>query len=369
MEKKSKLSRLITKLGSVRLSQIWDIFKKPFNFCWKAGLIIVALVCVVAIGDLLIDECKSALGLEHYYWQDEPLANDIEVRHYSDGMVAAYDLKTDKRMSPMVKWISGVPCRDSLTVFCDKNDKRGFLNVNTGKVVIDGQYSHAWHFSEGLAAVVSDNGKIGFINYDNEMVIPAEYDYVEESEYLFKDGMCVIRDAQTMKYGVIDREGNLRLPMDYSMIFKNDGQDSWYIRKNGKVGLTDSHMNIIFEPIYTNISVSGCKDSAYVTLDGVKQLVSFDGEVIIPFVIDEAWALTYRGSDDEGCDVSLTHPYLVEVLVDYGCHGVMDTRTGKMIVPAVYSDITMISKDIMMAEIDHNEENNIVFTSSGQMVK
>ena len=368
MEKKSKLSRLITKLGSVRLSQIWDIFKKPFNFCWKAGLIIVALVCVVAIGDLLIDECKSALGLEHYYWQDEPLANDIEVRHYSDGMVAAYDLKTDKRMSPKVKWISGVPCRDSLTVFCDKNDKRGFLNVNTGKVVIDGQYSHAWHFSEGLAAVVADNGKIGFVNYDNEMVIPAEYDYMEGYDYMFKDGMCVVFDCQSNKCGAIDSEGNLRMPMEYMWIYKNAGQDTWYIQKDDKTGLADAQMNIIFEPIYSHISVAD-DDTAYLTLNGVKQLVSFDGEVILPFVIDEAWALTYRGTGDDGSDMTFTHPYLVEVFVNYGCHGVMDTRTGKMIIPAIYSDINMVSKDIIMAEIDRNEENNIVFNSSGQMVK
>ena len=40
------------------------------------------------------------------------------------------------------------------------------------------QYKHAWHFSEGLAAVVTDNGKVGFINYDNEMVIPAVYEFV-----------------------------------------------------------------------------------------------------------------------------------------------------------------------------------------------
>lgn len=47
------------------------------------------------------------------------------------------------------------------------------------EVVIDGQYKRAWHFSEGLAAVVADNGKVGFVNYDNEMVIPAIYSDIE----------------------------------------------------------------------------------------------------------------------------------------------------------------------------------------------
>ena len=46
----------------------------------------------------------------------------------------------------------------------------------------------------------------------------------------------------------------------------------------------------------------------------------------------------------------------------------MDTRTGKMVIPAIYSDISMISKDLLMAQLD-GEENNIVFTTSGVVVK
>ena len=55
--------------------------------------------------------------------------------------------------------------------------------------------------------------------------------------------------------------------------------------------------------------------------------------------------------DDEADEYEL-HPYLVEVMIDYNCHGVMDSRSGKMVIPAIYSDITMISKDLLMAEVD-----------------
>ena len=40
-----------------------------------------------------------------------------------------------------------------------------------------------------------------------------------------------------------------------------------------------------------------------------------------------------------------------------------------MVVPAIYSDINMISKDLLMAEIDGDVENNVVFTTSGEVVK
>ena len=196
MEKKSRIRRFLAKVGGIRLSQIFDKFRKPFNFCWKAGLAILAIVFLIQLAEALIDTCKDHLGLTHYSWGDENLGMNIEIRHFSNNQAATYNKLTDKRLSPKVRWISCVPERDSLTVFCDKEGKRGYLNVNTGKVVINGQYNHAWHFSEGLAAVVADNGKVGFINYDNEMVIPAVYDYVVDYE---GDALEILKEDQTLR--------------------------------------------------------------------------------------------------------------------------------------------------------------------------
>lgn len=370
MEKKSRFSKFLTKVRSVRIGQIWEKFRKVFNFCWKVGMALAGIVIVISLVEECIDWAKDELGLTHYYWGDEDLGKNIEIRHFSDDLCATYNCITDERLSPKVKWISCVPERDSLTVFCDKNGKRGYLNVNTGKVVIEGQYKHAWHFSEGLAAVVADNGKVGFINYDNEMVIPAQYDYVMGHDYIFTDEICILIDRTSMKYGAIDTTGTLKLPMEYSSIFKGYDESTWYLRKNGKCGLADARLNVIFEPVYDNIYSQPHKNNAYLTLNGVKQLVSFDGEVLLPFVIDETWPLEYQtNSDNSDGSICALHPYLVEVMVDYRCHGVMDSRTGRMVIPAIYTDVKMISKDLIMVEIDDNEESNLVFTTGGVMVR
>jgi hypothetical protein len=47
----------------------------------------------------------------------------------------------------------------------------------------------------------------------------------------------------------------------------------------------------------------------------------------------------------------------------------MDSRTGKIIVPAVYSDVMLISKDLIMVELNGNEENNLVFNSKGVKIE
>ena len=124
------------------------------------------------------------------------------------------------------------------------------------------------------------------------------------------------------------------------------------------------------EPEYDNIRSNSSDNNAYLTLNGVKQLVSFDGEVILPFVIDQTWPLKYMVKyHDDMADEYELHPYLVEVMIDYNCHGVMDSRSGKMVIPAIYSDINMISKNLLMAEVDGDEENNVVYNTSGVIIE
>lgn len=236
MKIRTKYKTLIAKIKDTRLGQIWDSLKAPFNFCWKAGAVVFLVVVSICLLEGAWNKCSNYFGLKHYYWCDEDLTENIEIQRFSNNQVATYNKITDQRMSPKVRWISCVPDRDSLTVFCDKEGKRGFLNVNTGKVVISGQYKRAWHFSEGLAAVVGENGKVSFINYDNELVIPMQYDYVEDFDYLFVRGHCVMRDSESGNLGVIDRSGNVVLPFEYTDIFEaSESEDTWYVKKRRKM--------------------------------------------------------------------------------------------------------------------------------------
>lgn len=320
MQTNSKTKRFLTSIGKV------------FNFCWKAGTILIGVALLITLIDSCADWIKRKTTDIHYYWEDETLGEHIEVHHFDDNTCFTYNTLTGKRISPKVRWISGVPQRDSLTVFCDLEGKRGFININTGEIVIEAQYKHAWHFSEGLAAVVDESGKVGFINHNAEMVIPANIAYDSEREYIFANGICVIRDCESGLFGAIDSTGKTK-----------------------------------FESIYKRITLAedGSR-SVFLTLDGVKQQLSLDGEVLQPFLYDEIWPLRYvSGTDECGDNIYEIHPYLLEVLVDYGCHGVMDSRSHKMIIPAIYSNIEMVGKDLILAELDNNEENNILFNSSG----
>ena len=147
-------------------------FKKGLNVTWK---VMLSVVCLIAI---IIGVCVLNAFYEHstrkYF--DRRLSNDVKVLSARNGgEYFVYNEKSSEFTLKNLDWVSTRPDNDSLTVFC-KDDKRGYLNVNTGEMVIAPEYDHAWVFSEGLAAVVKDN-KVGFINKDNELVIPYKFDY------------------------------------------------------------------------------------------------------------------------------------------------------------------------------------------------
>ena len=74
--------------------------------------------------------------------------------------------------------------KDTLVCFSD-GKKRGYFSKNTGKVIIEPKYDHAWVFSDGLASV-DDSGYIKFIDGTGMVVIDQKMPYIPNMEgYVF----------------------------------------------------------------------------------------------------------------------------------------------------------------------------------------
>ena len=55
-----------------------------------------------------------------------------------------------------------------------------------------------------------------------------------------------------------------------------------------------------------------------------------------------------------------THPYLVDYTIDI-YHGGLDTRTNKVVIPAIYDSIEMISKDMIKASLGLENIESVLF--------
>lgn len=125
---------------------------------------------------------------------------------------------------------------DSLGMYSDNmlvakvGDKYGFLNEE-GKESVPFVYSQAHNYSEGLAAVVNENGKYLFIDKSGNVTIkPKEYDRVDN----FQNGTCKVYRKD--KVWEIDREGKKvkdstkKLEADDTHV--GCGNDDMYVEKN-----------------------------------------------------------------------------------------------------------------------------------------
>ena len=170
---------------------------------------IVAIFTLVVVGFVAL--VAYALYEDAYgrdYWNRRVFDN-VTLHSFSDNKWRAYNNRTEEYTTEKINWLSEVPDNYSPAVYTMHN-KRGYSNVNTGCIVIDAEannYHKAWVFSEGLAAVMKE-GKIGFINAKNEVVIPFQFDYTDKCRmydfgYLFHDGYCIMTNKDG-DLGLID---------------------------------------------------------------------------------------------------------------------------------------------------------------------
>ena len=128
---------------------------------------------------------------------------------------------------------------DSLGMYSDNmlvakvGDKYGFINEE-GKESVPFVYSQAHNYSEGLAAVVNENGKYLFIDkLGNVAIKPKGYDRVDD----FQNGTCKV--YRKNKFWEIDREGkkvkDSTKKIEADNVHKDSSNDDMYVAKGNIV--------------------------------------------------------------------------------------------------------------------------------------
>ena len=276
--------------------------------------------------------CEETTFNYEEYVRNENLAvvkkddGKISIKNIVTGETTIKDIKVDWTSS------SGI---DTLAVFC-ADGKRGYFNVNSGKIVIEPKYRRAWNFSEGVAAVQM-NGYIGFLHPDGKVAIDFKYPYYGNplSDFIFSNGHCVVADS-TGKCGVINLKGE------------------WVI-----------------DPVYDNISIF--KEYALVKQAGMRAQMQYDGKVINEYVVDAIYKLTYErneyyeNNDGEVCSVSKTVETGMYYYTVGGRMGLMDKNCKRLTEP-LYTDITAVTENIFRAQLLDNY-SEVILNAKGEVMQ
>jgi hypothetical protein len=130
----------------------------------------------------------------------------------------------------------------------------------------------------------------------------------------------IVFDPQQGAIGVVDKDGQVRIPFEYSRIYSVDDQ---YIllNRNGLYGLADSMGNVVMQPKWHQlVEVNWPKNRVIVILDGKYGIVTRAGEEVTPIQYDE------MSTWNNGCS-------LVQLGEYFGC---MDPD-GKLLTPIEYT--------------------------------
>lgn len=355
----------------INWKRFWVRVRKVLNIGWKVALVVIALFFALIIACAVHEQKNDHYGKDAHYW-DRNLSEDICVHVFSRENLRVYDRKAEKYVTPQLKWVAGTPERDSLTVFCDKDDRRGFINVNTGKIVIEGRYEHAWVFSEGLAAVVEPDGKMGFIDATGEYVIAPELDYIASHDYVFKHNVCCIENRDG-KQGLLSREGRWVLPQEYSYIDYVGATDMFIATKDEKDGLIrNGCFEWVYPVEYDDISWTDAPTGKGFILykDFCSKHVAVDGTVIDEFLVDCTQELKYmtKYNSNEADEYAISDK-VISFRV-YTLWGVMDKRTGRVIIPAKYGNIEMASEYIIKCGLESDEyDDGVLYDLKGNKIE
>lgn len=346
----------------------WSTLKRTK---WLFRLVKIIIILIVAF---FVVNFVAMIYEESYgrcSWNDEYLSNDVDVRAFANGKYRVYNKVTKKYTTPRLDWVSEPTKDDSLTVYA-LDGKRGYINAKTGEIVIDAEkhnYSRAWNFSNGLAAVMV-NDKVGFINADCEVIIPFQYEYFDNYEYessygfIFHDGYCAIENEDG-KIGVIDTKGRWVLEQIYDHIGDIAGYDDYKLIVNDEMcGLIDDQYNFVFPIEYDDIKV--LPDGFVLAKDGKKWQIDLEGNVVNPFMYDWTSYLKYPiGYKEDGeIEYAFADYLMYEVNGEYG---IMNRITGEPITLAIYSDVNMLSKD-MFEVADSDSDAYILLDINGKEV-
>lgn len=285
---------------------------------------------------------------------------------------------TGRKILKGIDWIAKPLGQDTLVCFSN-GSKRGYFNIKDGKVIIEPKYSHAWVFSEGLAAVEVD-GKIKFIDGTGQVVIDNCIDYDPSSDgYVFHGNRLVVRDRETGKYGLIDKSGAQVLDNEYDLIEIADSHQYLHIRRNGQSAVYDMKLNAVLPFIdgYASLQDNGIE----LTMpDHTIRRYDYSGSLINDFYIMRTNCLKYdtgeiiytkkTGYDvygneneyyEESCREAVASLMVYSAAEHY--EGLM-TPEGRIVTMPIYKDIEAIGPDTYLCTV--SDMDKVVVNGNGE---
>ena len=343
------------------------------------------IVCIIAIATLY----DAGVRVRNWYsdhhinckdpdcWASTCIDGDIYYHDYGEGKRYIFNKRTGEKLIKHVQWIAESYDEDTLVCFSN-GEKRGYFSKKTGEVVIEPKYDHAWIFSEGLASV-DEGGFIKFIDGTGKVVIDKNMSYRPGMEgYVFHGGYCVINSDDGESQGLIDKRGNIILPLEYDSIELSDDYELWSVEKGEETAVFDKDLHPVIP--FTECSIYINDGTIDMTMpDHTIRKYDMEGNLLNDFYIYSFSRLDYEtdeivyqkttDTDDEEC-IDSYHPRATARLRSYSAAGGYEglaTADGHIVTKPLYQDIEAIGYDLYLCTSTNYDK--LIVNGKGEIVK
>lgn len=282
-----------------------------------------------------------------------------------------------KKLIKHVCWISKPMEGDSLVCYSD-GEKRGYFHMRDGKIVVKPIYTHAWVFSDGLAAV-EVHRQIKFIDTEGRVAIDRGFKYdISNDGYVFHQGHCAVNDSTGKHMGLIDRNGDWVIAPQYESIIPID--TFWLVSNGDEQAIITFGMDTLMPMSRASYEI---RDTAIfaVFADHTMSCYTLQGNLIMAKQIRDVNLLMYDNREveypthnsDDGEYTSYNEPYNLKSVAtclryeaDYGWYGLMSPN-GRLLTPPSYTSIEAIDKDLYLCQTSYGR--GVILNSKGQRVE
>lgn len=312
------------------LKTIGYVARRSLDILWKLGLGAVGVAAILFAAFLTKEMSRSKY--------DGGTQISAYVKEYDkDGYVSLYNQREKKYTLERLDWVSHGIDESNIAVYC-KNLKRGFFDYNTGKPLTEPVYDKAWNFYEDIGVVEKD-GFITFLKPDFTPAFPDRFNVVRASDewpeaIRFRHGQCVLAFTPD-SVGVLDKRGNWVVAPEYQYVSELSADSCRVVKKDGLAGVVNYNGEIVLEPCYDSVSLPD-KGIANVAKDGYQKQITFGGIVLRKFVFDDICDFDYPENKD----------FTLFKVGDKW--GVMRSKDGKNVIPALYTNIKPLSGNRFM---------------------
>lgn len=243
-----------------------------------------------------------------------------------------------------------------------------YLDKYLTMIVPFGVYDYADVFRLGRKAIVANKGKYGIINEYGELLLPLEFDFIEQpslygsyakyfvatkgdtvllfdenvniiptadiASYLDREASLIVSNRENKK-GRIDYTGKQTIPFLYDTLYKYNIHGYYIAKKDGFYGSISDHNEIIQAFQYKYIYAIS-NNLAYVNNEYKIGVFDKDGNLTIPFEYDGIYDTYYDYSDYKKLFPNAKNIYIVE---KNGKIGTIDDKNN-IIIPIIYDGLS-----------------------------